>query len=126
MRSKAEEITFRHYWLPGASGAANPDPENIEEPSLFDRIRTLSRENRGYEPGDITWLDATAREVIASVLKLEGQTDAVSAHFLDDLQTLSRLAESYAIPPSFLAYAQISLFSIRFDLNWLVVTDMPL
>jgi len=115
-----------YYWLPGASGAANPDPENIEEPSLFDRIRTLSRENKGYEPGDITWLDVTAHEVIASVLELEGQTDAVSAHFLDNLQTLSRLADSYAIPPSFLAYAQISLFTIRFDLNWLVVADMPL
>jgi hypothetical protein len=61
--------------------------------------------------------------VIASVLKLENQTDAVSAHFLDDLQTLSRFAERYDIQPSFLAYAQISLFSIRFDLNWLLVTD---
>jgi hypothetical protein len=112
-----------YYWSPGASGAANPDPENIEEPSLFDRIRTLARENSGYEPGDLTWLDVTAREVIASVLKLENQTDAVSAHFLDDLQTLSRFAERYDIQPSFLAYAQISLFSIRFDLNWLLVTD---
>jgi hypothetical protein len=46
----------------------------------------------------------------------------VGAHFPDELQTLSRFAETYDIQP-FLAYAQISLFSIRFDLNWLLVAD---
>ena len=32
-----------YYWSPGATGAANPDPENIEEAPLLNRIRTLAR-----------------------------------------------------------------------------------
>jgi len=112
-----------YYWMPGASGAANPDAENIEEPSLLDRIRTLAGESKPYETGDITWLDATARQVIASALSTEGSGHAIGAHFLNDLQTLDRLAQSYDLPPSMLAYAQISLFTIHFDLNWLVVVE---
>jgi len=37
------------------------------------------------------------------------------------LQTLGRLAESYELPPEYLAFAQINLFTIRFDLNWLLI-----
>jgi len=38
------------------------------------------------------------------------------------LQTLNRLAELNELRPSLRAYAQIGLFTTRFDLQWLVVT----
>ena len=112
-----------YYWTPGASGAANPDPEIVEEPSLLDRVRSLSRELEPYGGHDITWLDLTARQVIASARSTEGAQATIGEYFQDDLETLGRLAENYELQPSLLAYAQINLFAIRFDLNWLVVAD---
>jgi hypothetical protein len=112
-----------YYWSPGATGAANPNPENIEEPQLLDRLRTLARESKGYERGDLSWLDATAREVIEAAHATERQIDAVTAYFFNDLLTLNRLAEANELPASLLSFAQIGLFTIRFDLQWLVVTS---
>jgi hypothetical protein len=113
-----------YYQTPGAQGAANPDPESIEEPSLLTRVRTLSRESGAREGGDLTWLDTLARGVIESAGIAEGNLAVIGAHFFDDLQTLERLAEQNDLRPELLAYAQINLFTIRFDLNWLVVADM--
>lgn len=111
-----------YYWSPGAVGAANPDPEVIEEALLLNRIRTLARESSGYERGDLTWLNVTAREVIEAAHSAEGPLDAVGAHFFDDLQTLDRLADQYELEPGLRAYAQVGLFTTRFDLEWLVVS----
>ena len=111
-----------YYWCPGATGAANPDPENIEEVPLVNRIRTLAREGRRYERADLSWLDVTARGVIEAAHTSEGPLDAVGAHFFDDLRTLDRLADQYGLRASLRAYAQIGLFAARFDLQWLVVT----
>jgi hypothetical protein len=52
------------------------------------------------------------------------EVDGLAAHFFDDLQTLERLTERSVLRSSLLAYAQINLFTARFDLNWLVVADM--
>ncbi len=112
-----------YYWSPGASGTANPDPENIEEAPLLNRIQALARESRGYERDDLSWLDVTAREVIEAARATEGPADAIGAHFFDDLQTLNRLADLNELRPSLRAYAQIGLFTTRFDLQWLVVSN---
>jgi hypothetical protein len=111
-----------YYWCPGATGAANPDPENIEEAPILNRIRTLAREGRRFERGDLSWLDVTASAVIEAAHTSEGPLDAVGAHFFDDLRTLDRLAEQYGLRPSLRAYAQIGLFAARFDLQWLLIT----
>ena len=113
-----------YYTRPGAQGAANPNPEPIEEPPLMSRVHTLSRQSVVLEAGDLTWLDSLARAVIESASSTERSLAGTGAHFFDDLQTLSRLAEQNGLPPSMLAYAQINLFTIRFDLNWLVVADI--
>lgn len=112
-----------YYKTPGAQGAANPNPQSIEEASLLDRVRRLARQDGAFERGDLTWLDALAREVIACAGTAERGLEGVTAHFFDDLQTLDRLAERNDLPLSLLAYAQINLFTIRFDLGWLVVAD---
>jgi hypothetical protein len=112
-----------YYWSPGASGTANPAPENIEEAPLLDHIQQLARESRGYQRDELSWLDVTAREVIAAARATEGPADAMSAHFFDDLQTLNRLADLNELGPSLRAYAQIGLFTTRFDLEWLVVSN---
>jgi hypothetical protein len=46
---------------------------------------------------------------------------AVSAQFLDDLQTLDRLSERADLSPASRAYAQVRVFTLRFDLSWFVV-----
>jgi len=112
-----------YYCVPGAQGAANPNPESVEEAPLLQRLRARARESEAYEGGDIRWLDVLATNVIESASAVEGPAVAVGTHFFDDLQTLERLAEEYDLQPSLLAFAQISLFTIRFDLNWLVVAD---
>jgi hypothetical protein len=72
----------------------------------------------------ISWLDLTARGVIdAAAGRDEVAVDGRTAHFFDDLQTLERLTERFEIQESLRAYAQVALFTIRFDLNWLVVAD---
>lgn len=43
-----------YYNAPGAQGVANPNPENIEQPSLMNRVRELSREADASEAGDLT------------------------------------------------------------------------
>jgi hypothetical protein len=113
-----------YYRAPGAVGAANPNPESIEQPSLLTRVRELSRESGALEGGDLTWLSTLSRGVIESAGTAERSLAGVSAHFFDDLQTLGRLAQQNDLPPAFLAYAQVNLFAIRFDLNWMVVADM--
>jgi len=112
-----------YYRIPGAQGAANPNPEGIEELPLLPRVRVLARETGALESGDLTWLDTLARQVIASAGRAERTLDGAAAHFFDDLQTLERLAEQNDVPPTMLAFTQINLFTIRFDLNWLVVAD---
>jgi hypothetical protein len=66
----------------------------------------------------------TARNVIEVAQTSEGLLDAVGAHFLDDLLRLNRLADQFELRPSLRAYAQIGLFTARFDLRWLVVTGV--
>lgn len=109
-----------YYQGPGSQGAANPDPESIEQPPLLERIRTLAREAEPQAPGNLAWLDTLAGNVIGAAGAVE-RADAVNVQFFDDLQTLDRLAERYDLRPSLRAYAQVVLFTIRFDLNWLVV-----
>jgi hypothetical protein len=120
-RRKGHEAWY--YSSPGAAGAANPNPEHIEEVPLLDRILALAQESKGYEPRDLSWLNITARELIEAALTTQGPTDVVAAHFFNDLQTMNRLAELNELPASLLSYAQIGLFTIRFDLEWFVVTN---
>lgn len=112
-----------YYRTPGAQGVANPNPESFEEPALLERIRGLSRESETYERGDIRWLDLLARNVIESASAAEGAGEGIAVHFFDELHTLERLSETYGLPRSLLAYAQINLFALRFDLSWLVLVD---
>jgi len=115
--------TAWYYQMPGAQGAANPNPERIEEPSLLDRVFTIARESEPYEAGDLKWLDQTARGVIGGLAEGRRDADGVTAHFFDDLQTLERIAERYALESTLLSYAQLNLFTARFDITWLVVAD---
>jgi hypothetical protein len=110
-----------YYRTPGATGAANPNPETIEEPPLLRRIFELAREGEIDEGGSLRWLDPLAGNIIEAAGTAQGLSEGISAHFFDDLQTLGRLAESYDLPPEYLSYAQINLFTIRFDLNWLLI-----
>jgi hypothetical protein len=112
-----------YYNQPGAHGAVNPEPEKVEEPPLLERVFTLARETAPSDAGDISWLDRTAGGVITSLVKTsEGvRVDSVIAHFFNDLQTLERFAEAYELTPSLHSYAQVALFTIRFDLSWFVV-----
>jgi hypothetical protein len=82
----------------------------------------MATEAEPQAPENFGWLDTLAGNVIEAAGAIEGP-DAVNAQFFDDLQTLDRLTESYDIQPSLRAYSQIALFTIRFDINWLVVAD---
>jgi len=113
-----------YYQTPGAQGAANPNPESIEEPPLLERLRDLAHASETYESGDLKWLDLTSRGVIEAAGVEERDIDGLTAQFFDDLQTLERLTARFELRPSLLAYAQITLFTIRFDLNWLIVADL--
>ena len=113
-----------YYHTPGAQGAANPDPEIIEEPPLIRRLANLARASEPFEGGDLRWLDITARGVLEAVGAQEREIDGLTAHFFNDLQTLDRLTERLDVQPGLRAYAQITLFTIRFDLNWLVVANV--
>lgn len=103
---------------------ANPNPETIEQAPLLARLDTLARETEPLDAGDLKWLDLTARGAIEAVSERQGTlVDSRTAHFFNDLQTLERLTERYGLRPIFLSYAQINLFAIRFDLEWLVIAD---
>jgi len=52
------------------------------------------------------------------------EADGFAAHFFDDLQTLDRLTERFGLQPSLRAFAQVSLFTIRADLTWLVLANV--
>lgn len=112
-----------YYQTPGAQGEANPNPESIEEPPLLARLRDLTRGTDAYDGGDIRWLDDTAKGVIEAA-GAEREVDGFTAHFFDDLQTLDRLTERFDLQPSLRAFAQVSLFTIRAEVTWLVVADM--
>ncbi|MCX6593687.1 MAG: hypothetical protein NTZ56_19400 [Acidobacteria bacterium] len=109
-----------YYKEPGAQGAANPNPESIEEQPLLQRVRSLAEQSAVDTGGELAWLDALAANVIDSVGSVE-TADALQAQFFDDLHTLDRLSEMYELRPSFKAYAQVTLFTLRFGLTWLVL-----
>ncbi|HEY1808200.1 MAG TPA: hypothetical protein VGG42_06540 [Acidobacteriaceae bacterium] len=111
-----------YYPGPGPHGAANPNPESIEEAPLITRVRALARATEPQPAGSLIWLDTLAGNVIGAAGAVEG-ADVVNAQFFDDLQTLDRVTEGYGIRPSLRAYAQVALFAIRFELNWLVVGE---
>lgn len=111
-----------YYWSPGSAGAANPNPEFIEEPPLLDRIRAQARGSESYERGDLSWLARTAHGIIEAVHTAVGPWEAVGSYFLEELRTLDRLADQYELEPNLRAFCQIALFVTRFDLKWLVVT----
>ena len=123
----AEKLRLHDAWyyqVPGAQGAANPNPESIEEPPLLARLHELARARGGYEEGDLRWLDDTAKGVIEAAGATKEGVDSLAAHFFDDLQTLARLTSRFELRPSVIAFAQVSLFTARFDLAWLVLADM--
>jgi len=110
-----------YYERPGASGAANPDPELIEDLPLLTRVRAMAHDSDMGADGDLAWLPAMSESVIAAASTGELEVDASRAQFFDDLQTLDRLGESYDLHPNLRAYTRVLLFTIRFDLSWLIV-----
>ena len=117
-----------YYQRPGASGTANPDPELIEETELLPRLRAIARQSENAWGDGLEWLDALAENVIEAVelvgaAEAAAPVEALSALYFNDLHTLDRLSEIYNLRRTFKAYAQVMTFSIRFDLNWLVLTD---
>jgi hypothetical protein len=113
-----------YYGTPGAQGAANPNAESIEEPDLLSRLREEAEAGITYEPGDLSWLDDTAKGVTEAASAGQIEPDGFAAHFFDDLQTLDRLMERFRVQPGLRAFAQISLFTARAEINWLVMADM--
>jgi hypothetical protein len=105
---------------PGADGVANPNPEALSETPLLERLRDLA-EGADVDEG-LTWLDSMARLVVASVREAIEVPDAVDAQFSNDLQILERLSEAYKLPSSLHSYTQLMLFTIRYDVSWLIVT----
>ena len=110
-----------YYRTPGATGAANPNPENIEEPALLDRVLRLAHEGEIDEGPDLQWLIPLAVNVTEAAAESANLAEGVTAHFFNDLLTLDRLSESLGVPPPYLAYARVQLFTFRFDLSWLLV-----
>lgn len=112
-----------YYDRPGAVGAANPDPEILEEPDLLSRLRDTHSE-RPIEDGEqLLWLDQLGRDVVETAREGVEVADARNAQFFDDLQGVERSLDSLRAPESVRAYARVRLFTVRYDLLWLMVTD---
>lgn len=112
-----------YYHQPGAKGAANPRPESIEEPELLNRLRNFPPTRSVEEGQQLSWLDDLAVGVEEAAREGVETTDAVNAQFFDDLQLVDRLAEAAELPPSLRAYVAVRIFTIRYGISWLVVTD---
>jgi hypothetical protein len=109
-----------YYRGPGTRGVANPDPERVEEPPFPERLESLAADAPVDERGDIFGFENLAEIVLATAQSTEDTGDPQAARYLDDLQTLDRLIEPYALRPTFYAYAQVRLFTLQFDLTWLI------
>jgi hypothetical protein len=99
-----------YYRMPGATGAANPKPENIEEPDLLDRVLALGRDGEVDIGRDMRWLIPLAVNVVEAAAEAANLAEGVTAHFFDGLLALSRHAERYNTPPVYLAYAWADAF----------------
>jgi len=116
----ATAIKDHEYWfykVPGAVGMGNPEPEGIEEPGLLARLASLAASELSVSELPFEDLAAT----VISTAEAFDDTDATTAHFFDDLQTLDRLLEPFDIRTTTRAYSQVRLFTLRFDLSWLIV-----
>jgi hypothetical protein len=109
-----------YYRVPGADGVANPDPERIQERSFIDRVNLLAADSPTAEGGELAGFDKIAEDVIGAVRDIEDLSDPGAAQYLDDLQTLDRLIDPYALRPTLRAYAQVRLFALQFRLTWLI------
>jgi hypothetical protein len=111
------------YDRPGAIGAANPEPEIVEEPDLLSRLRNAEGERPIEEGERLLWLEHLEQDVVETAREGVEVADARNAQFFDDLQVLERWLESLGASTSVRAYARIRLFTVRYDLLWLMVTD---
>lgn len=109
-----------YYGRAGASGVANPNPTPIEALPLLDRLRQLTDQRAITEQGTLFWVDELATDILAVMRTAEGVDEGVTAQFFDNLQTLERTLEPFALAPTIRAYAQIRLFTTLFTLTWLV------
>ena len=78
-----------YYQVPGAQGAANPNPESVEEPPLLVRLQSRT-EGELYERGNFRWLDVLARDVIESAGAAQGPVEGVSAYFFANTRSPCR------------------------------------
>lgn len=109
-----------YYRVPGAEGVGNPDPERIQETSFIERISSLAADAPTVEGGNLAGLHKIAEDVLGAVRDIGDLADPGAAKYLDDLQTLDRLIEPYALRPTVRAYAQVRLFTLHFRLTWLI------
>ena len=106
-----------YYQKPGAEGVANPNPEDIRELPLLVRVLEAARQSNINEGNNLEWLESLATATIESARFAEH-----GGQFSDDLRALEILGRTrYPLQPTLKAYVQVQLFTIRFDLSWLVL-----
>lgn len=107
-----------YYREPGATGVANPDPENIEERPLEARLAALIES--APETQGLQGFDELAEQIVA-LAREAPDDDGVAPEFLTDIEELDRLLEPYELPATVVAYARISTFAALYGLSWLVI-----
>jgi hypothetical protein len=113
-----------YYAGGGAAGVANPDPEPVEEPRLFDQIRTLQSRDPRPEVRELGLGTLAAAALRAGAGR--GAAPSFSrALFVDGLQRLNSVIEQYSIATPNADFLRVAHFASSFSLLWLTIGSWP-
>lgn len=114
-----------YYNTPGNFGLANPEYEEIEFPSLQDRIAQLiAGASEISDAQRDPYLNLQRLEAdILSVVNSESADPARSAYLLQEWRQIDRIAEMGEMPSALSSFLRVEAFCRYFNLLWLVIPE---
>lgn len=129
VRLKGHEAWY--YNEPGAVGIANPEPEEIEEPSLEQRITDLieasTREQRAQQSQQqqpVPWqqtLKQLSGSIVEGLSSKELPDDEIRDEFFDQVERIQRDVEDFPEAEVLQAFLTVDAFTDIYSLRWSIV-----
>ena len=115
---KAHEAWYYH--TPGASGVANPIPEEIIEPTLKERIEKLIESKEGSG----SWSDSLkslASEIVNALSDEKLKETSRRASFFDAIKQIDKEFDGFENAGALHAFFTVQAFCEAFSLDWYVI-----
>ena len=109
--------------IPGAKGIANPRSRVHRTFRRSQHSICIARQVEVVDDDEqSSWLLNLTEDIRSAATVGVPPVDASNAQHCDDVRTLDRWLDSLGVSEASKAYARIRLFTVRYDIPWLIVT----